>query len=149
MSGIRAINVKPVLRKYRLAEKNLSTTRLMAEIGSTAIALIAKRTKTGRQVSGKPFKKYTPAYRKWKEKHGYSGRVNLAVKGHMLAAMHSKVLSKSRALLHFIRGEESEKANWVQDIKGRDFFGLNKKDMGTITRKIIIPHIRKLARGVK
>lgn len=143
---VKVIGFKPIARKYRYAEKNLVNSKLLDKIGTAATAFIQTRTERGISLKGRVFKKYTKGYAKYRQKWGRSLRVNLTFKGHMLAAIHHKIIGPMRILMSFIRTEEGLKATYMAG-HGREFFGLNRREEKKITIKLINPHLKKLFGG--
>ena len=101
--------------------------KLMAETLKTGIT---SRTQSGKDVDSKTFKEYTPAYR---AKKG-SSKVNLTVSNNMLHAMKYEI--NGSTLRFYYTGNEGKKAHGNQVKNGRKFFGLDKKQIAMLKKKI-------------
>lgn len=91
------------------------------------IADIVKRTKSGRDMNNKAFKPYSEKYKK------KNRNVNLTVKGTMLGNITSKKI-KDNIVLYFSSKSENTKA--VGNQKTREFFGLDKKQIKSIVKRL-------------
>ncbi len=140
--GIRAINLDKISKKYKNLEKNLVNNELMTKVATNAKAIIVTRTLKGESVNGGAFKEYSPEYKNQRAKKGRSLTPNLSWSGRMLSSITHKILSKTKVMLTFSRGEEGKKAYFNDQT--RPFFSLNQQEMATINEKVIKPHIRKL-----
>lgn len=83
-----------------------------------------------------PLKEYSPAYKKFKQKAGRSGTVDLRFKGNMLKAMQVTVEEfgdKLRGRIYFL-AQEVDKARWNQKL--RYFFGLSSEQIKNLKRKL-------------
>lgn len=87
---------------------------------------IRDRTREGKDVDDKMFKRYSPDYRDRKVKAGrFMGFVNLTWFGHMLNTMSPQKI-RGGGRIHFPNAAENNKATWNEKM-GRKFFGFNKK----------------------
>lgn len=83
-----------------------------------------------------PLSEYSPAYKKFKQKAGRSGAVDLRFKGNMLKAMQVTVEEfgdKLRGRIYFL-AQETDKAKWNQKL--RYFFGLSSEQIKNLKRKL-------------
>jgi hypothetical protein len=103
-----------------------------------------KRTLAGVSVTGRPFKAYTADYLKkrtagkvGKPGGGYygsrPGTVNLSLSSQMLNAM--RAVGKRTKGFVVISGNAGFKA-WVNELKGRKFFGISKKESAKVTKRV-------------
>lgn len=88
---------------------------------------LVKRTKSGKDMNNKPFKPYSKGYKK------KNRNVNLTVKGTMLGNITSKKI-KDGIVLYF--SSKSENAKAVSNSKTRQFFGLDKKQIKSIVKRL-------------
>ena len=106
------------------------------DIGNAAFDYIRTRSKNGLGVGGKPFGKYSKAYKKQRDfiNAGKTGetRVNLTLTGDMLDSM--EVLDASiagRIVIGYPDGDESDKSVFMEE-KGYAFLGLDSDEISSI-----------------
>lgn len=104
---------------------------------SDEVAEMVKRTQSGRDVSGQPFRAYTKEYAAMKNKRGRSTRPDLTFTGRMLANIThrvKKVGSKIVAEIFFSSAKEAAKAQG--NLQHRDFFGFSKDQLSRIKDRL-------------
>lgn len=123
---------KPDFKKYSKRIKNISKTLVAME--NDLIIGIIRRTQKGKDIDGKPFKKYSKNYDK-------KGIVNLTVTNNMLHDISAKEITDG-VKLWFPTEDENDKA-YDNEKRGRHFFGLDKKQVKTIKKRLIESIIKK------
>lgn len=91
--------------------------------GFNLVAGIEERTLKGKDKNLRGFRDYTPGYKDYKKSKGRSGKVDLTMKGHMLAAMTFK---KIRNGIRFTFNSSTELKKAAGNQKKRPFFGLDR-----------------------
>jgi hypothetical protein len=159
--GIEIKNAEVIVR---LVKERLEKAKAKLEIAvSDEVTRIVRRTMDGKDVDGKSFAPYTPAYNRAKAKlksgfvtrSGKSGKyakqlkgdfstpalpVDLTLSGNMLAAIQTKVEETSTgatATIFFNSALEALKAQGNQ--VRRHFFGLSDEQVERIKRKVTEP----------
>lgn len=94
---------------------------------------IEDRTLKGKDKNLKDFKDYTPEYKAYKKRKGRSGKVDLTMRGHMLAAITFKKIT-SGIRFTFTSKNELKKAAGNQ--KKRPFFGLDKVQIKNLIKRM-------------
>lgn len=98
---------------------------------------IVTDTKSGRDINGRGFRKYTQAYLKRRLKKGRGASPDLTFTGKMLAAITSKIErvgGKLRGRIYFSSASEFGKAEG--NLQKRRFFGLSSKARNRIIEKL-------------
>lgn len=125
----KKINFKKVSKE--LTDSRIKKLRMM---GNDLVAGIYTRTLQGKDVNLRAFKKeYNKTYKKYRLKHGRTGYPNLTYTGNMLGGMISKK-RKTGLRFTFPSVSEKRKAGWNQ--KTRPFFGLDKKQLALIKKRL-------------
>lgn len=99
--------------------------------------VIVARTKQGKTIDGRNFKKYSKGYAAFRAKGGWSTKPDLWYRGDMLRSIGSRI---TRMTNDFIEGritiapDQQDKAKWNQE--KRPFFGLSKKQLKYINDQI-------------
>jgi len=141
------LGLKEAINNLQKIAGNFQDQQRMHEAGLRAQRYIKKRTREGRDVDGAPFKAYSKAHKKTREKLGLPTTiVNLQmndIDGMMVSVDHT--VNRSFTQVHvFIKGRRSENGKtftnmqlmqWQHD-KGREAFGLNDDEGKKITRYI-------------
>ena len=117
--------VKKIVIDGRLANLKLEANNI--------ITGIVNRTQSGKDVANRAFKKYSTSYAKIKA--GYSSKVNLTVKGHMLNNITWKEL-KGGIRLYFSSAAENTKAHGNQVKNGRKFLGVDPQQKKDIAKRL-------------
>lgn len=111
-----------------------SNTSYWKGVASSARRLMRKRTITGKKdVKGKPFKKYSDAYREYRKSKGRGVVPNLLFTGRMLGAIQAVGKRLKGQLL--LSGEEGLKAH-ANEARGREFFDLADGERDSIFKKV-------------
>lgn len=84
-----------------LADRVAVSPSLMREIGDYVTTTIARRTRAGVDVDGRPFQPLSPDYAKAKQQAIGSTRADLTVSGRMLNDMQSRVVSANTVEIKF------------------------------------------------
>jgi len=129
-----ALKKKIDFRKTKRILVDGSVKRLRAE-SLNMLSGIESRTLQGRDVQLRSFSKYSKAYRLYRSKHGRTSRVNLTYTGKMLGAMTtSKIVNGLR--FKFMSSTETKKAYYNQIKNKREFFGIDKKMIIALKKRI-------------
>lgn len=125
--AIFEIKFKGRLLSHQL-DKNLVKeieTRFKAQ-GAKSVESIVKRTKSGKNVSGQNFPRYTEGYRKQKSRAGLpTSPVDLTFSGRMLGSLKHKTRRSGTKIESTITlSDDAGKVEGVQ--KRRPFFGISK-----------------------
>ena len=123
--GIK-VTKTPNWGKYKKRLKK--TDDALYSVAESLIVGIINRTQSGKDKNNKGFKGYSKSY-------GKSGTVNLTETNNMLHAIDRKKI-KGGIKLYFSNTNEAKKAHGNQVKYGRKFFGLDKKQMKLIKRKL-------------
>lgn len=129
-----ALKKKIDFRKTRRIVIDGSVKRLRAE-SLNLLAGIELRTLNGKDVKLRQFQRYSKAYKAYRAKRGRSSQVNLTYTGKMLGAMTTKVI-KNGLRFKFISAAETKKAYYNQIINKREFFGLDKRQIKILRKRI-------------
>jgi hypothetical protein len=109
--------------------------RFFTDLGLSTAKRIRVRTESeGVDVNLRPFKPYSPKYREQRQEKGRRTTPNLSFTSRMLSALGPGVRATLKGFKIIISGEQGFKA-WVNEINGRDFFGLDKKLKDDIFKK--------------
>ena len=123
----KRINIKKV--NDRLDKQMLGNLQLL---GNEIVTGVVNRTQNGKDINLKPFKKYSPAYKKSKAK-SHGSVVNLTVSGNMLNSITWK---KIRNGLRFYIGNNTERRKAIGNQRLRKFMGLDKRQKQYIKNKL-------------
>ena len=109
--------------------------RQLVKIAAQVRLDINERTQKGKNEDGGSFKRYSPAYKKYKTKKGRpSSPVNLTFTGDMLKSSRvHKIMDGVE--IYFPDNAERNKGKWNED-KGRPFFGIDKKQENYIIKEV-------------
>lgn len=127
---------------------NLVNSETLDAMAEAARRGVLERTGAGRDVHGAPFKPYSKAYGKARQKRGLSGRrVDLKRTGKMLGDIVAGASGeKGQAAVSFSHGESALKAGFHQRGKVvRDFFGVDAAGRDEIA-KTLEEHIGEVIR---
>ena len=128
------MSVKVTVKVPKIVIKDPSIKFWTGE-GLTAAKDIRTRTESGGvDVDGKGFKRYSQSYAEKRTKMGRSSRPNLSFTSRMLGALGRGVKASTTGFKIRLTGEEGFKA-WVNELAGRDFFGLSKKQKDDIFKR--------------
>ena len=114
---------------------------LKEQIGQEVIDLMLNRTESGKDVSGKSFKKYSKSYINSAdfEKYGKSAnQVNMELKGDMLEDLNIVKMKGNEITIGFDSSLSNKKAanhNQGITVPERQFFGVRQKDLKEIGKK--------------
>jgi len=133
-----SIQVKSNFNPKRMAEElKERQEKALARAMETAAREIQKRTQSGQDAAGSPFKKYSDAYRKFKQKKGRTGNVDLTFTGDMLRAMSTTVERVASGLIGTIKFNSADAATKAKaNMKRRKFFELSREQIEKITNAI-------------
>lgn len=123
---------------------------LLTEIGEYMRFRIQKRTAEGKDVDGKAFEPYSPAYAAYRDETGHpSGTVNLFFTGSMMSSMDFDIAAGKVEM--FFQGTQdpsgvsnAAKAFWLNE--KRTFFSLSEDDVQGIT-DIVNEYYNKVIRS--
>lgn len=106
-----------------------------------AMRAIKQRTLSGKDVQGRPFKRYAAATRKDRTERGrQTAHVDLMDKGNMLAAMTVRGRGPNKAEITFANAVEAAKAlghvRGVGRLPKREFFGLSDDERQLVLKVI-------------
>ncbi|HSW63873.1 MAG TPA: phage virion morphogenesis protein [Dissulfurispiraceae bacterium] len=148
VKGLKEIQAK--LQKIERIGKQ-GDSGMMTEVKDEAIDVLLKRTASGRDVGGAPFKPYTDKYAKKKR----SSFVNLFLSGKMLGSIKGKATAKQAviavegdqkiydiALVHNEGGKSGRGAGFK--MPKREFFGIRLEAEIKRLRDVMEKWIRKL-----
>lgn len=136
-------DIKALTTATKAARAEMLGEQTMLGVAGVAVAIIDKRTGEGRDADGADFAPYTPAYKDWRSKKGYSTRPNLTVRHHMLGAMAAKFVSAGKALIYFTRGIEGQKA--AGNNKKREFFDVRQDNEVSALRNDLERRVNAIA----
>ncbi len=94
---------------------------------------IISRTTKGKDKNLKDFKDYTPEYKAYKKSQGRSGKVDLIMKDHMLAAITFKKITNG---IKFTFTSKAELKKAAGNQKKRPFFGLDKVQIKKLIKRM-------------
>lgn len=119
---------RDAIKRLKELEKDIGNqTKKLQTMGGDLIVGIIKRTQSGRNVDFRPFKPYSPLYKK------KNRNVNLTVKGTMLGAITDTKIKNGIKLFFNVKSERG-KAHGNQQT--RVFFGLDEKQKKTILKEL-------------
>ena len=110
--------------------------RQLVKIAAQVRLGINERTQKGKNEDGGSFKRYGPAYKKWKqkEKHRPVSHRDLTLSGDMLKSSRvHKIIDGVE--IYFPDTGERQKAKWNED-RGDVFFGIDKKQENYIIKEV-------------
>jgi hypothetical protein len=128
MIAMQVVQVPNYLIKLNPTKQELRDTAL--DIRSYML----ERTKSGKDVNGRPFQKYSPAYREHKAKQmtfrGDASRVNLMFTGEMHRSVSVKSSEKQSEIYYANanRGEIAYHHQVGEGVPQREHFGVSEKD---------------------
>ena len=118
-------------------EKGFDSRKALLESGRLIASLIKTRTKSGKDVDGKPFTPYK----------GKGGRVDLDASGEMLGAIEVRLVSDTEAVVGIFDPVQARKAivhqMGIGKMPARRFFGLGR-DAAGVTAEIEAIFAREL-----
>ncbi len=121
-------------------EKGFDSRKALLESGRLIASLIKTRTKSGKDVDGKPFAPYK----------GRGGRVDLDASGEMLGAIEVRLVSDTEAVVGIFDPVQARKAIVHQmglgKMPARRFFGLGR-DAAGVTAEIEAIFARELGKA--
>jgi phage gpG-like protein len=116
------------------------TPALMSRIGFTISVRIKRRTRSGTDVNGRPFKIYNERYSITKRMRGHPSTVNLSDTGTIMKSMSVNSTARE-ATIFFLSENEAYKAQTHHDGIGkmpkREFFSMNKSDEDVVEKMIL------------
>lgn len=124
--------------KVKLPDLTIETPPLKfwRRVGIDAVKDIRKRTESrGMDVDRQPLKKYSEKYEQKRADAGRTTRPNLSFTSRMLSAMALGIRPSKGGLKLRLIGESGFKA-WVNEQRGRVFFGLDKLQKKKITKLV-------------
>ncbi|MCA9809139.1 MAG: hypothetical protein AB7I96_13855 [Candidatus Dadabacteria bacterium] len=123
-------------------EKGFDSRKALLESGQLIASLIKTRTKSGKDVDGKPFAPYK----------GNGGKVDLDASGEMLGAIEVRLVSDTEAVVGIFDPVQARKAIIHQMGLGkmprRRFFGLGR-DAAGVTAEIEAIFVRELGKATR
>ncbi len=121
-------------------EKGFDSRKALLESGRLIASLIKTRTKSGKDVDGKPFAPYK----------GRSGRVDLDASGEMLGAIEVRLVLDTEAVVGIFDPVQARKAAIHQmglgKMPARRFFGLGR-DAAGVTAEIEAIFAREIGKA--
>jgi hypothetical protein len=135
-SGVTIEGIRGLINRLNFVADSIIDRRILEEIGTFLKFRITSRTQQGLDGDGVPFKPYSAAYARAREKAGYqSDFVDLTRTGSMFASLTYDV-DPNVVTVYFMPGtdkkgvENPAKAFFLQ--QDRDFFGMSDDDIREI-----------------
>jgi phage gpG-like protein len=148
-AAIQIIGLEKLTIKLARMGKDIGSVRLMGQVGALVNLRIKMRTARGIDVKGRPFKSYTPEYRKRRSKEGHPvNNPNLFFTGSMFSALTYDA-EKYQVTSYFMNtvdkfgGRNPAKAFFNDEI--RPFFGLSEIDISEV-EALVQDHLKQLLR---
>lgn len=130
--------------KLYIKELEKDVSNILAKELQKQVSIIKRRTARGKDVEGHNFKPYTEQYKRFKQRRGRTGAVDLRLSGHMMNSLTSTVKKIRDGLegLIFLRPSRGRRGVSAVDKargnleNGRRFIGLNPKEIDRIAKAL-------------